>query len=64
VPASTPDDSEGKPAQDFNSLRYIADALQNLEQTVESADARPTPDQYTAFNVLKTKAMRALAAIR
>jgi len=67
APQPTPDDSIGKPAQDFNSLRYIGDALQTLEAAVESADARPTPDQYAAFGVLKRKAdaaMRAVAAIR
>lgn len=56
APPTTPDDSVGKPAQDFNSLRYIGDALENLLQAVESADARPTPDHYAAFAVLKRKA--------
>lgn len=55
-PPTTPDDSVGKPAQDFNSLRYIGDALQTLEGAVESADARPTPDFYAAFDLLKRKA--------
>ena len=67
APAPTPDDSVGKPAQDFSSLRYIGDALQNLEGAVESADARPTADQYAAFAILKRKAaqaMRAVAAAR
>jgi photosystem II stability/assembly factor-like uncharacterized protein len=67
APPTTPDDSVGKPAQDFNSLRYISDALQGLEGAVESADARPTADQYAAFSLLKRKAeraMRALAGIR
>jgi hypothetical protein len=67
APPTSPDDSVGKPAQDFNSLRYIGDALQGLGDAVESADVRPTPDQYTAFTTLKQKAdkaMRALAAIR
>ena len=67
APAPTPDDSVGKPAQDFTSLRYIGDALQTLEQAVENADARPTPDQYAAFATLKSKAakaMRAVAAVR
>ncbi len=63
APPTTPDDSIGKPAQDFSSLRYIGDALQNLQQAVESADVRPTQDQYTAFNVLRSKAARAMATV-
>jgi photosystem II stability/assembly factor-like uncharacterized protein len=66
APLPTPDDSVGKPAQDFNSLRYIGDALDNLQSAVESADARPTPDMYSAFNALKRKtdtAMRALVGL-
>ena len=66
APPTTPDDSVGKPAQDFTSLRYIGDALQNLEGAVESADVRPTPDQYAAFATLKRKAdgaMRILARV-
>ncbi len=66
APPTTPDDSVGKPAQDFNSLRYIGDALQGLQSAVDSADARPTPDQYAAFATLKNKAanaMRALASV-
>ena len=63
APPATPDDSVGKPAQDFHSLRYIGDALQGLEGAVESADARPTPDQYAAFAVLQRKAAAALHAL-
>ncbi|HET9097091.1 MAG TPA: hypothetical protein VFN37_10545 [Candidatus Baltobacteraceae bacterium] len=63
APPTTPDDSVGKPAQDFNSLRYIGDALQGLEGAVESGDARPTPDQYAAFAVLKRKADSAMRAL-
>jgi len=63
APPTTPDDSVGKPAQDFTSLRYIGDALQNLLQGVESGDVRPTPDQYTAFNILRAKAARAIAIV-
>jgi photosystem II stability/assembly factor-like uncharacterized protein len=66
APLPTPDDSVGKPAQDFSSLRYIGDALENLQSAVESADARPTPDMYSAFNTLKRKtdtAMRALVGL-
>ncbi len=63
APPTSQDDSVGKPAQDFGSLRYLGDALQNLLQGVESADVRPTPDQYTAFALLKAKAGRALAEV-
>jgi hypothetical protein len=63
APPTTPDDSIGKPAQDFNSLRYISDALLNLLQGVESADARPTPDQYAAFAILRTKAAKAMSEV-
>lgn len=62
-PGSTPDDSVGMPAQDFNSLRYIGDALQNLQGAVESADARPTADMYASFAHLKAKAARAIGRI-
>jgi photosystem II stability/assembly factor-like uncharacterized protein len=63
APVATPDDSEGKPAQDFTSLRYIGDALGGLLMGIESADVRPTPDQYTAFGILKTKAARAISSL-
>ena len=63
APQPTPDDSVGKPARDFNSLRYIGDALQGLQGAVENADARPTADQYAAFAVLKTKAAKAMDAL-
>jgi hypothetical protein len=60
APSPTPDDSIGHPAQDFNSLRYALDALENLENAIESADARPTADMYATFSILKTKAARAM----
>jgi photosystem II stability/assembly factor-like uncharacterized protein len=63
APPTTPDDSVGKPAQDFESLRYIGDALQNLLDGVQSGDVRPTPDQYAAFRLLKTKADRAITMV-
>ena len=63
APVGSPDDSIGKPAQDFNSLRYIGDALHGLLQAVEGADARPTPDQYTAFGILRAKAAAGIAAV-
>ncbi len=62
-PPASQDDSVGKPAQDFSSLRYIGDALQNLLQGVEMGDVRPTPDQYTAFSLLRSKAAKAIAQV-
>jgi photosystem II stability/assembly factor-like uncharacterized protein len=67
VQANSPDDSEGKYSRDFSSLRFLRGAYDGLEGAVESADARPTPDMYTALNKLdailaKTKAK--LAAMR
>lgn len=67
VQANSPDDSEGKYSRDFSSLRYLRGAYGGLEGAVESADARPTPDMYTALKKLdailaKTKAK--LAAMR
>lgn len=59
-PLSTPDDSVGKPAQDFGSLRYIGAALQNLQGTVESANARPTAEYYATFRTLRAEAASAM----
>ncbi len=64
APKNTPDDSVGKPATDFNSLRYIGVTLQGLEGTVESGDARPTTSQYTTFRILHKKAVSALRTLR
>jgi hypothetical protein len=47
--AGSPDNSVGVPSQDFTSLWYLDGALQNLSGLVESADARPTPDEVKAF---------------
>jgi hypothetical protein len=63
APSPTPDDSIGHPAQDFNSLRYTWDALENLKNAVESADARPTSDMYATFTILKSKASRAMQMV-
>jgi len=63
APPTTPDDSVGKPAQDFSSLRFISDALANLENAVEMADARPTPDQYSAFAILRARAASAMRIV-
>ncbi len=63
APPTSPDDSVGKPAQDFSSLRYVSEALQALEAAVESADARPTADQYAAFTILGRSASIAMRAV-
>jgi photosystem II stability/assembly factor-like uncharacterized protein len=44
-----PDDSVGKPPTDFETLRYLDEAFNNLEGAVESADAPPTHDQNVAY---------------
>jgi hypothetical protein len=62
-PVNSPDDSEGKPPQDFGTLHYVGDALQQLEGAVESADARPTADTYAAFSVLKREADKAIREV-
>jgi hypothetical protein len=62
-PPSTPDDSIGKPWTSFDNLRYIGMSLQGLEDAVESADARPTPDHYAAFTTLERKAQNAVRAL-
>ncbi|HVS46689.1 MAG TPA: hypothetical protein VMS32_08485 [Verrucomicrobiae bacterium] len=46
---NSPDDSEGKYSHDFTSLRYLGGAYDGLEQVVESGDAAPTADMYTAL---------------
>ncbi len=64
APQQTPDDSVGKPAQDFGSLRYIGDALEALQAGVEMGDVRPTPDQYAAFTVLRRQADAAITEVQ
>jgi photosystem II stability/assembly factor-like uncharacterized protein len=44
-----PDDSVGKPATDFSTLRFLGGAFGQLEYAVEAADAPPTHDQHVAF---------------
>ena len=52
APAADPDDSVGKPSQDFTSFRYLSQAYSGLQDQVESADARPTRDMQTALTKL------------
>jgi hypothetical protein len=63
APKNTPDDSVGKPAKDFSSLRYIGVALQNLEGAIEGGDARPDPEDYATFRILQKKAASALRTL-
>ena len=64
APKNTPDDSVGKPAQDFTSLRYIGSALETLQGDVESGAARPTASQYLAFRILQKKAASAVRTLQ
>jgi hypothetical protein len=63
-PASNPDDSVGKPAQDFTTLRYIGDALGNLEGAVEGGDTAPSPDMRAAYKKLSAMLDATLAKLR
>jgi len=54
----------GKPATDFSSLRYIADALSNLDSGVEGAQARPTASDRLTFHILQTKAASAMRTLQ
>jgi photosystem II stability/assembly factor-like uncharacterized protein len=47
-----PDDTIGKPAQDFASLRFLNNSFTALFGAVEMADAAPTHDQRVAFSKL------------
>jgi photosystem II stability/assembly factor-like uncharacterized protein len=62
TPAQDPDDSIGKPSHDFTSFSFLADAYQNLEQAVESADAPPTPDMRAGL--LKLDAILSATTLR
>ncbi len=59
-----PDDSVGTPPQDFYALRYLANAYNNLEGAVESADATPTPDMRAAFAKLNAMLDRTLVKMK
>jgi len=63
APKNSPDDSVGKPAMDFNSLRYIGAQLQSLEGSNELGDARPDPEDYATFHILQKKAASALRTL-
>ncbi|MGA8534058.1 MAG: hypothetical protein WB615_08120 [Candidatus Tumulicola sp.] len=60
---ANPDDSEGAYSHDFTSFLYVSNALDNLESAVESADAAPTPDMYSAFRKLQAIYAKTLARL-
>ena len=62
-PPSNPDDSEGVYSHDFTSFLYVSNALDNLESAVESADAAPTPDMYSAYRKLQAIYAKTLARL-
>ncbi|MEO6913530.1 MAG: hypothetical protein ABI182_05860, partial [Candidatus Baltobacteraceae bacterium] len=53
APPTDPNNSVGPLDTDISSLRYLGNALDGLEQTVESADAAPTPDTLAAYTRLR-----------
>jgi photosystem II stability/assembly factor-like uncharacterized protein len=53
-PAGSPDNSVGVPSEDFSSLWYLDNALQNLSGLVESADTAPTPDEVKALTIYES----------
>jgi hypothetical protein len=58
-----PDDSTGSAASpDTTSLRYDSRLLAELEGSIESADARPTANEYAAWTELAATTERKLAA--
>jgi hypothetical protein len=62
-PADVPDDSMGAYSHDLSSLLFIGNALDNLEDAVEGADAAPTPTMYAAYRKLEELYRRGAARI-
>jgi hypothetical protein len=61
--SADPDDSTGSAASpDMTSLRYAGRLLAELEGSIESADARPTANEYAAWTELAATTERKLAA--
>ncbi|MGH7736836.1 MAG: WD40/YVTN/BNR-like repeat-containing protein [Candidatus Tyrphobacter sp.] len=52
APSANPNDSVGAASQDLTSLRALHDDFENLEASVESADAAPTADMRRAYTIL------------
>src|SRR6185312_14064076 len=50
APAENPANSVGVPAVDFATMRYLGEVYADLDASVESADAMPTPDEMQAFS--------------
>lgn len=62
-PESTdPRNSVGAPPASFTTLSWYATALADLEASVESADAAPTPNERAAWSSLRPKVHAALRA--
>jgi photosystem II stability/assembly factor-like uncharacterized protein len=60
--SADPDDSTGSAASpDTTSLRYESRLLAELEGSIESADARPTANEYAAWTELAATTERKLA---
>nr|MDQ2681574.1 hypothetical protein [Candidatus Eremiobacteraeota bacterium] len=53
APPTDPNNSVGPLDTDISSLRYLGNALDGLEQTVESADTAPTLDAQTKYAHLR-----------
>ena len=58
-----PDDTIGKPAQDFSTLRFLNMSFTALFGAVEMADAAPTHDQHIAFAKLSHTLDGTIAAL-
>ena len=63
-PAGDPDDSIGKPAHDFTSLRYLDDQYATLFAAEQSGDAAPTSDMRTGFAKLNATLVATLQRLR
>ncbi|MGA7746428.1 MAG: hypothetical protein WCA52_05420, partial [Candidatus Aquilonibacter sp.] len=57
------DDTIGKPAQDFTSLRFLNNSFTALFGAIEMADAAPTHDQRIAFSKLSHTLDGTIAAL-
>jgi photosystem II stability/assembly factor-like uncharacterized protein len=62
--ADNPDDSVGAYAHDVSSFLFLDNALQNLVNAIESADAAPTPDMFRSYAKLNAVYYQTLARQR
>ena len=60
---ANPDDTIGKPATNFSTLAFLADAYGNLEAAAESDDAAPSPDMRAGFAKLNATLASTLAKL-